>query len=115
MATDETADPGTHPEMADGYQASGSMPQNISELLTRAQLDNARDVFRLIEGRSELNAYQDRELAVKIVSKLVDYHSDVIGKMIEDGNAGAAATWAADLSRLQTAIQLLEQVELSDD
>jgi hypothetical protein len=115
MATDETAHPGTHPEMADGYQASGTVPQNISELLTRAQLDNARDVFRLIEGRSELNAYQDRELAVKIVSKLADYHSDVIGKMIEEGNAGAAATWAADLARLQTAIKLLEEVELADD
>lgn len=104
-----------HPEMASGDVASGAMPQNVAELLTRAQLDNARDVFRLIEARSELNPYQDRELAVKIVRKLADYHGDTINKMIEEGNAAAAASWGADLARLDQAIQLLEEVELSDD
>jgi hypothetical protein len=112
---EESRSSGEHPEMVGDYQASQTMPQNVAELLTRAQLDNARDVFRLIESRSELNAYQDRELAVKIVRKLADYHSDVINKSIEEGNAAAAATWAADLARLQQAIQLLEAVDLSDD
>jgi hypothetical protein len=116
MATPaEAGSSGDHPEMVGDAHASEAMPQNVAELLTRAQLDNARDVFRLIEARSELNPYQDRELAVKLVRKLADYHSEVINKAIEEGNAAAAATWASDLARLDQAMLLLEAVELSDD
>jgi hypothetical protein len=91
------------------------MPSNVSELLTRAQLDNARDVYRLIDSRSELNPYQDRELAVKIVNKLVDYQNTTIDKLIEDGNAESAVGWTIDLQRLKLAAELLERVDLSDD
>jgi hypothetical protein len=115
MAQDDTSSSQSHPEFTDGYNASDSMPSNISELLTRAQLDNARDVYKLIESRSELNPYQDRELAVKVISKLADYHNDVIDKLVEEGKADTVAGWAIDLNRLQLAIQLLESVELSDD
>jgi len=101
--------------MSDGYRASDSMPSNVSELLTRAQLDNARDVYKLIESRSELNPYQDRELAVKIISKLVDYHSDVIDKLVEERKADSVVGWSVDLHRLRLAVELLEGVDLSDD
>ena len=74
------------------------MPSNVSELLTRAQLDNARDVYRLIESRSELNPYQERELAAKIINKLVDYHSTTIEKRIEENKAESIAGWAIDFS-----------------
>lgn len=115
MAQDGPSSPQPHPEMSDGYNASDSMPSNVSELLTRAQLDNARDVYKLIESRSELNPYQDRELAVKIISKLADYHNDVIEKLIEEGKAESVAGWAIDLHRLRLGIELLEGVDLSDD
>jgi hypothetical protein len=43
-----------HPELSSGYNAADTMPSNVSELLTRAQLDNARDVYKLIdEGKAE--------------------------------------------------------------
>jgi hypothetical protein len=104
-----------HPELSGSYQGPDTMPSNVSELLTRAQLDNARDVYKLIESRSELNPYQDRELAVKIVNKLVDYHNTSMDKLIEDGNAESVVGWAVDLQRLRLAVELLESVELSDD
>ena len=115
MAQDDASSSQSHPELRDGYNASDSMPSNVSELLTRAQLDNARDVYKLIESRSELNPYQDRELAVKVISKLADYHNDVIDKLIEEGKADTIAGWAIDLHRLKLAIELLESVDLSDD
>jgi hypothetical protein len=111
----ETEGASEHPEFSGGYQGPDTMPNNIGELLTRAQLDNARDVHRLIESRSELNPYQDRELAVKIVNKLVDYHNTTIEKLIEDGNAESVVGWTMDLQRLQLAAELLERVDLSDD
>lgn len=105
----------SHPEMSGDVSAPDTMPNSVADLLTRAQLDNARDVYKLIEARSELNPYQDRELAVKIVNKLVDYHIAVVEKSIDEGNAELVAGWSADLTRLRLAIQLLEAVELSDD
>jgi len=104
-----------HPELSGSYQGPGTMPDNVSELLTRAQLDNARDVYKLIESRSELNPYQDRELAVKIVKRLVDYHNTIITKQIEEGNASSVVNWAIDLQRLSLVVELLESVDLSDD
>lgn len=104
-----------HPEMSEGYNAADTMPSNVSELLTRAQLDNARDVYKLIESRSELNPYQDRELAVKIIDKLADYHGSVIEKLIEEGKAESVVGWSIDLHKLQLAIELLKDVDLSDD
>ncbi len=115
MSQDKPGDELLHPEAREGYNASDTMPSNVSELLTRAQLDNARDVYKMIESRSDLNPYQDRELAVKIISKLADYHNDVIDKHIEEGKADAIAGWAIDLHRLKLAIDLLEGVDLSDD
>ena len=97
------------------YNLKDSVPVNVSDLLTRAQLDNSRDVYRLIEARSELNPYQDRELAVKIISKLVDYHSDKIEERIEEGKADEISPWAVDYHRLKLAITLLKEVVLSDD
>ncbi|QPN66545.1 hypothetical protein [Synechococcus sp. CBW1006] len=119
MAADEQGNDGLstpppHPELR-GYNAADTMPSNVSELLTRAQLDNARDVYRLIESRSELNPYQDRELAVKIINKLVGFHDDCIDKLIEDGKAESIPGWAIDLHRLKLAIDFLEGVDLSDD
>ncbi len=104
----------SHPELG-GYNAADTMPSNVSELLTRAQLDNARDVYKLIESRSELNPYQDRELAVKIIGKLANFHNDIIDKLVEEGKAESVAGWAIDLHRLRLAIDLLESVDLSDD
>ena len=97
------------------YNAKDKVPSNVNELLTRAQLDNSRDVYRLIEARSELNPYQDRELAVKIISKLSDYHRDKIQVLTEEGKADEISAWATDFHRLQVAIDMLEEVELSDD
>lgn len=111
----ETVGASGHPELSGGYQGPDTMPSNVSELLTRAQLDNARDVYRLIESRSELNPYQDRELAVKIVNKLADYHNTTIDKLIEVGNAESVVGWTIDLQRLKLAAELLERVDLSDD
>lgn len=107
--------PQGHPELSENYHGPDTMPNNVSELLTRAQLDNARDVYKLIESRSELNPYQDRELAVKIINKLVDYHSTIIDKLIEEKNAESIAGWAIDLQKLRLAAELLEGVDLSDD
>jgi hypothetical protein len=104
-----------HPELSGGYQGPETMPSNVSELLTRAQLDNARDVYRLIESRSALNPYQERELAAKIINKLVDYHSTTIEKLIEENKAESIPGWAIDLQRLRSAVELLEGVDLSDD
>ena len=108
-------DANEHPEITGSYQGPDTMPNNVSELLTRAQLDNARDVYKLIESRSELNPYQDRELSIKIINKLVDYHNSTIDKLIEDGNSAAVVGWAIDLQRLKLASELLERVDLSDD
>ena len=105
----------THPEMREGYNAPDTMPSNVSELLTRAQLDNARDVYKLIESRSQLNPYQDRELAVKIITKLSDYHNTSIEKLIEEEKSESITNWAIDLHRLTLAVELLEKVDLSDD
>lgn len=91
------------------------MPSNVNELLTRAQLDNSRDVYRLIEARSELNPYQDRELAIKIITKLVDYHKQRVAILIDEGKADEIQPWSVDCHRLQLAIQMLDEVELSDD
>jgi len=115
MAADDAKTLDQQPKMADSHRASEVMPQNVSELLTRAQLDNARDEFLLIKSRSELNPSQDRELAVKIVRKLAEYHREVISKYIEEADASSVVSWTADLTRLDTAMQLLEEVELSDD
>lgn len=97
------------------YNAKDKVPSNVNELLTRAQLDNSRDVYRLIEARSQLNPYQDRELAVKIISKLSDYHRDKIQVLVDEARADEIAAWATDYQRLQVAIDMLEAVELSDD
>ena len=97
------------------YNSRDVVPSNVNELLTRAQLDNSRDVYRLIEARSELNPYQDRELAVKIIGKLSDYHKEKVEALIEEGKADEIAAWSIDFQRLQVAIQMLEEVELSDD
>lgn len=122
MPSDDNISPGdgssggaSHPELAGGYNAADTMPNNVAELLTRAQLDNARDVYKLIESRSELNPYQDRELAVKIITKLADYHDGMISKLIEDGEVSTIPNWAIDLGRLRLAIDLLKAVELSDE
>ena len=97
------------------YNSKDLVPSNVNELLTRAQLDNARDVYRLIEARSELNPYQDRELAVKIISKLIDYHAEKIDEIIKEGKADDVTPWATDHHRLKLAIQMLEEVILSDN
>jgi hypothetical protein len=115
MGQEESAKSSPHPELSDGYNAADTMPSNVSELLTRSQLDNARDVYKLIESRSELNPYQDRELAVKVINKLADYHDNYIAKLIDEGKAENIFGWSVDLHRLRLAIELLEKVELSDD
>jgi len=102
-------------EYIQNYNASDSMPDNVSDLLVRSQLDNTRDVYKLIEARSELNAYQDRELAIKVINKLVQYHNDAIDKLVAEEKAELVAGWAIDLQRLTSSIQLLESVDLSDD
>jgi len=44
----------THPELSSGFNAADTTPSNVSELLTRAQLDNARNVYKLIDdGKAE--------------------------------------------------------------
>jgi hypothetical protein len=103
-----------HPELGDDPGPS-AFPSNVSELLTRAQLDNARDVFRLVETRSALSPYQERELAVKIIQKLAAFHEDVIDGLIAEEKSESVAAWAMDLTRIRVAISLLEAVELSDD
>jgi hypothetical protein len=103
-----------HPELDDDPGPS-AFPSNVSELLTRAQLDNARDVFKLVETRSALSPYQERELAVKIIQKLAAFHEDVIDGLIAEEKAESVAAWAMDLNRIRVAISLLEAVELSDD
>jgi len=103
-----------HPELDDD-PGPRSFPSNVSELLTRAQLDNARDVFKLVETRSDLSPYQERELAVKIIQKLAAFHEDVIDGLISEDKAESVAAWAMDLNRIRVAISLLEAVELSDD
>lgn len=115
MTQDNPGDEPVHPEMGQGYNAADTMPSNVAELLTRAQLDNARDVYKLIESRSELSPYQDRELAVKIINKLLSYHSDIIDKLIEEGKAESVAGWSVDLHKLQLAVALLKDIDLSDD
>ena len=107
------ASPG-HPELGPGHGPS-SFPSNVAELLTRAQLDNARDVFKLVETRSALSPYQERELAVKLIQKLAAFHEDVIDGLIAEEKAESVAAWAMDLNRIRVAITLLEAVELSDD
>ena len=103
-----------HPELDDDPGPS-AFPSNVSELLTRAQLDNARDVFKLVETRSALSPYQERELAVKIIQKLAAFHEDVIDGLIAEEKSESVAAWAMDLNRIRVAITLLEAVELSDD
>ena len=103
-----------HPELDDDPGPS-AFPSNVSELLTRAQLDNARDVFKLVETRSALSPYQERELAVKIIQKLAAFHEDVIDGLIAEEKSESVAAWAMDLTRIRVAISLLEAVELSDD
>jgi len=103
-----------HPELDDDPGPS-AFPSNVSELLTRAQLDNARDVFKLVETRSALSPYQERELAVKIIQKLAAFHEDVIDGLIAEEKSESVAAWAMDLNRIRVAISLLEAVELSDD
>jgi hypothetical protein len=103
-----------HPELDDDPGPS-AFPNNVSELLTRAQLDNARDVFKLVETRSALSPYQERELAVKIIQKLAAFHEDVIDGLIAEEKSESVAAWAMDLNRIRVAISLLEAVELSDD
>mgnify|MGYP006280831071 CR=1 FL=1 len=115
MSQEQPAGDPPHPEMSEGYNAADTMPNNVSDLLTRAQLDNARDVYRVIESRSELNPYQDRELAVKIIDKLVEYHGSVIEKLVEESNTESIVGWSIDLHKLQLAIELLKDVDLSDD
>lgn len=73
--------------MIQPYNTVEAIPCHESDLLTRLHLDNARDVHRLIESRSNLSPYQDRELAVKILNKLLSYHTDIIEKLIEEGKA----------------------------
>ncbi len=107
------ASPG-HPELGSDLGPS-SFPSNVAELLTRAQLDNARDVFKLVETRSALSPYQERELAVKLIQKLAAFHEDVIDGLIAEDKAESVAAWAMDLNRIRVAITLLEAVELSDD
>ena len=102
-------------EFSENYNSTDTMPDNVSDLLVRTQLDNARDVYKLIEARSELNSYQDRELAVKIIGKLVNYHNSAIDKFVDEGKAELVAGWAVDLQRLTSAIELLEAVDLSDE
>jgi len=103
-----------HPELDDDPGPS-AFPNTVSELLTRAQLDNARDVFKLVETRSALSPYQERELAVKIIQKLAAFHEDVIDGLIAEEKSESVAAWAMDLNRIRVAISLLEAVELSDD
>jgi hypothetical protein len=103
-----------HPELGSDLGPS-SFPSNVAELLTRAQLDNARDVFKLVETRSALSPYQERELAVKLIQKLAAFHEDVIDGLIAEDKAESVAAWAMDLNRIRVAITLLEAVELSDD
>lgn len=103
-----------HPELEDD-PGPRTFPRNVSELLTRAQLDNARDVYKLIETRSDLSPYQQRELAVKIIQKLAAFHEDMIDGLIAEEKADSSAAWAMDLTRIRVAIGLLESVELSDD
>ena len=97
------------------YNSKDVVPSNVNELLTRSQLDNSRDVYRLIEARSKLNPYQDRELAVKIITKLIDYHKERVSLLVDEGKADEIAPWAVDYHRLQLAVEMLEEVELSDD
>lgn len=80
---DDTSSPQPH-ELRDGYNSSESMPSNVSEL-SRAQLDNQRDVYKLIE------------------------------KITEEGKAETVAGWSIDAHKLQLAVELLKDVDLSDD
>ena len=110
---DDTSSPQPQ-ELRDGYNSSDTMPSNVSEELTRAQLDNARDVYKLIESRSELNRYQDRELVVKITDKLANHQNSVIEKLTEEGKAESVAGLSIDAHKLQLAVEPLKDVD-SDD
>ena len=110
---DDTSSPQPH-ELRDGYNSPDTMPSNVSELLTRAKLDSARDVYKLIESRSELNRYQDRELVVKIIDKLANHQNSVIEKLTEEGKAESVAGLSNDAHKLQLAVELLKDVD-SDD
>lgn len=76
------------------------MPSNLPELLTQAQLDNACDVYKLIESRSGLNPHQGRELSVEIVDKLARFHSNVVSELMKEGKAESVAGRSIDLHKL---------------
>ncbi|MCP9913333.1 hypothetical protein KBZ07_07920 [Cyanobium sp. BA20m-14] len=80
---DVTSSPQPH-ELRNGYNCSESMPSTVSEP-SRAQLDNPRDVYKLIE------------------------------KLTEEGKAESVAGWSIDVHKLQLAVELLKDVDLSDD
>jgi predicted ArsR family transcriptional regulator len=83
--------------------------------IPRGRPSRPAELFRLVETRSALSPYQERELAVKIIQKLAAFHEDVIDGLIAEEKSESVAAWAMDLTRIRVAISLLEAVELSDD
>ena len=85
-----------------------------------SDINSVNDVIKYNESdpiKKVLDVVYDHEpsdgkyIAEHIIGQLCKFHNDAIRTFIEQGDAEKAAVWSYDLSRLESALGLLEDVE----
>ena len=82
---------------------------NVSDLL--ATNDTQTPTERAIDALTEVRAEDSMRIARWLVANLKDWHHDIAMKLAKNGEPHAA--WVFDESKLATALDLLQQVDVS--
>jgi hypothetical protein len=119
---------GVHPEMAEDNLAqptSVGIPNSPDELIAmqnkperpekpeRQPSAKVKEVADLID-KLDTSAYEDQQIAIKLLRHLESFHDEVVEEMKEDEAAkhSQIVAWTIDADRLMRCRMLLESVDL---
>ena len=82
---------------------------NVSDVIKYNESDPIKKVLSVVYNHDPEDGMY---IARHIINQLCTYHRDAIKGYVEQGDAEKAAVWTYDLSRLESALGLMEDVEL---
>ena len=88
----------------------------VTDLVNQNQEPVAPDTDRLdaVLESLDLDLTDTYELAKRLVQRLGSFHQSVVAQLTEEGETERAVVWAQDEKLLETAWNLLNQVENND-
>ncbi len=83
---------------------------NVSDLLAMNEAE--KDAFETaIEALTECDYSQSRAVVLWLVTNMIDFHKENAVRTLKGEQEGSIIAWVADTTKLETAIDLLKEVD----